>query len=98
MNEAGLSWDPILANWFGWAGFVWLSDTLHVPTKTLPVTPQEMDNLAGCYGIRMNQWKKESYKSLSTDLNEIQGFTQAMMRTIKEILDADKILDSKPTK
>ncbi len=98
MNEAGLPWESILANGFGWAGFVGLSDTMHVPTKTLPVTPQEMDSLAGCYSIRMYQWKKESYKSFSTDLNEIQGFTQAMMRIIDEILDADRILDSKPTK
>jgi hypothetical protein len=36
--------------------------------------------------------------SLSTDLNEIQGFTDAMMRIITEILDTDRRLDTLPVK
>lgn len=53
MNEAGLSGDAVLGNGFIGAGYVGLRDTNNVPNKTLPLGPKEMDNLSGCYAIRM---------------------------------------------
>ncbi len=37
------------------AGFDGLGNTNQVAQKTLPLGPQEMDSLAGCYQIRMQQ-------------------------------------------
>lgn len=100
MNEAGLPADSTLANGFIGAGFVpkkWQTTNDVLLTST-PLGPKEMDNLAGCYNIRLGKWKEESYKSLSTDLNEIQWFTQAMMSIILQILETDKKLDKLPSK
>jgi hypothetical protein len=100
MNEAWLPGDPLLANGFIGAGFVpkkWQT-TNNVLLTSTPLGPKEMDNLSGCYGIRIGKWKEESYKSLSTDLNEIQWFTQAMMGIILQILETDKKLDKLPSK
>ncbi len=98
MAEAGLPSDPILANWFIWAGFVGPRDTTQVANKTSTLWPSETQNLSGCYQIRIWQWQKEAYTSLSTDLNEIQAFTNAMMSTILSILDTDRKLDTLPVK
>lgn len=57
-----------------------------------------MDSLAGCYATRIGRGQRESYNSLSTDLNEIQAFTSAMMNIILEIIDTDRKLDRLPTK
>ncbi len=53
MNEAGLPGDEFLGNGFIGAGYVALRDTSNVPNKTLSLGPKEMDNLSGCYWIRM---------------------------------------------
>ncbi len=100
MNEAGVQWDAILSNGFIGAGYVPRRNAsiTNIIKTTIPVWPQEMDNLAGCYNIRINQWKKQAYQWLSTDLNEIQGFTDAMMNIILQILDTDKKLDTLPSK
>ena len=100
MAQAGLPGDLMLDNWFGWAGYAYLTNqtTNDVGTRVLPVTPGEMDNLAGCYALRMWQWGSTAYKSLSTDLNEIQGFTSAMMSIIMSIIESDKIIDDLPAK
>ncbi len=100
MNEAGLPGDSILANGFIGAGFLQKSgqSTENVILTSTPLGPKEMDNLSGCYTIRLGKWKEEWYKWLSTDLNEIQWFTQAMMGIILQILETDKKLDKLPTK
>ncbi len=100
MNEAGLSGDSLLSNGFIGAGYVLRrgQTTKDVQSSILPVWPQEMDNLAGCYNIRIRQWQKIANDNFATDLNEIQGFTQAMTKVIRSILDADMKLDWLPTK
>jgi hypothetical protein len=57
-----------------------------------------MDSLAGCYALRMGQGQATAYKSLSTDLNEIQAFTSAMMDIIMSIIESDKPIDKIPAK
>jgi hypothetical protein len=100
MAEAGLPGDLSLANGFGWAGYSYLTNqtTANIGNRVVPVTASEMDNLAGCYALRMWQWQSAAYKWLSTDLNEIQGFTSAMMSTIMGIIESDKTIDKLPTK
>jgi hypothetical protein len=98
MNESWLPGDLTLANGLIGAGFNGLKNTNQVEQKTLPLGPKEMDSLAGCYQIRMQQWKKTITKSLSTDFNEIQAFTTAMMQIIDQILTTDLKLDKLPTK
>jgi hypothetical protein len=100
MNEAGVAWDTLLANGFIGAGYTLQRNqtTMNISKTTVPVWPKETDNLAGCYTIRMGKWKEEAYKWLSTDLNEIQGFTDAMMNIILQIVDTDKKLDKLPSK
>lgn len=100
MNEAWLSGDDILSSGFIGAGFVqhnWQT-TENIVRTAIPLWPKEMDSLAGCYATRIGIWQKEWYKSLSTDLNEIQAFTSAMMSIILEIIDTDRKLDRLPTK
>ncbi len=98
MNEAWLPGDPILANGSIWAWLLGPTNTTQVASRTTPLGPTEMDNLAGCYQISLGMGQKEAYQSLSSDLNEIQAFTQAMMRIILDILDTDRKLDTLPTK
>ncbi len=98
MAEAGLPGDPILANWFIGAGYTGLRNTTNVPNRKTTLGPTETQNLRGCYQIRVGLGQKEAYQSLSTDLNEIQGFTIAMMNTILSILDTDSKLDTLPVK
>lgn len=100
MAEAGLPGDLSLANWFGWAGYAYLTHqtTADIGTRVVPVTPSEMDSLAGCYALRMGQGQATAYKSLSTDLNEIQAFTSAMMDIIMSIIESDKSIDKIPAK
>ena len=100
MNEAWLAWDDILSSGFIGAGFVYHNwqTTTNIVRTAIPLWPKEMDSLAGCYATRIGIWQKEWYKSLSTDLNEIQAFTSAMMSIILEIIDTDRKLDRLPTK
>ena len=100
MAEAGLPGDLMLANGFGWAGYSYLTNqtTANIGNRVIPVTPSEMDNLAGCYALRMWQWQSVAYQGLSTDLNEIQAFTSAMMSIIMSIIESDKVIDKLPTK
>lgn len=100
MNEAWLPGDSHLANGFIGAGYVHNNQqtTNNIGKAILPVWPQEMDNLAGCYNIRIRQWQKIANDNFATDLNEIQGFTQAMTKIIVSILDADMKLDWLPTR
>lgn len=93
MNESWLPGDLTLANGFIGAGFLKPGTTELVQEKTLPLGPQEMESLAGCYVIRMQEWQKNITKSLSTDFNEIQAFTTAMMQIIDQIIDRDRCLD-----
>ena len=69
-----------------------------MPNRKTTLGPTETQNLRGCYQIRVGLGQKEAYQSLSTDLNEIQGFTIAMMNTILSILDTDSKLDTLPVK
>lgn len=98
MNEAWLSSDLILANGFLWAGYTQVTNTSQVSNKTIVLWAQEVESLTGCYSLRVGQGKQEGYQSFSTDLNEIQGFTSAMMDIIRQILDTDLKLDGLPTK
>lgn len=98
MNEAWLPGDPILANgWIG-AGYTDPRDTTTVANKTISLGPTETQSLQWCYQIRLGIGQKEAYQSLSTDLNEIQAFTQSMMNIILQILDTDRKLDTLPVK
>ncbi len=57
-----------------------------------------MESLRGCYDIRLKDGQKELNKGTSTDLNEIQAFTRAMLNIILEILETDRKLDNLPSK
>ncbi len=98
MNEADLPGDPILANGFIGAWYTGLRDTTTVPNRAISLGPTETESTRGCYQTRLWQWQKEAYQSLSTDLNEIQSFTIAMMNTILQIIDTDRKLDNLPVK
>lgn len=100
MNTVGLIGDEKIANGFGGAGFVYRrgATTADVQNMTTPLSPVPMENAGDCYQARMDQGRKEALKSFSTDLNEIQAFTQAMNRILLDILDADRKLDDLPIK
>lgn len=100
MNEAWLAWDLDLANGSIGAGFNQnrgqTSDNALLAKK--PLWPIEMESLKGCYDIRLKDGQKELSKWMSTDLNEIQAFTRAMLNIILEILETDRKLDNLPSK
>ncbi len=100
MNEAGLPGDLNLVNWFigAWYAPTYGITTENIVSTMIPLWPQEMENLAGCYDIRMWQGKQEADKWLATDINEIQAFSNAMTVIIQQILQADKKLDKLPSK
>ncbi len=100
MNEAGLPGDLKLVNGFIWAWYEPArgKTTNNITNTMIPLWPQEMESLAGCYDIRMIQGKKEADKGLATDVNEIQAFSNSMTVIIQEILQLDKKLDKLPSK
>lgn len=92
MNEAWLQWDAASVNGFIWKWYVRNTaatlGTVNYTEQTL--WPVEVDNLAGCYDIRMGNGSSEAYNWLSTDLNEIQGFTRSMLDIVEQILEVDQ--------
>jgi hypothetical protein len=99
MHEAWLPGDPKSVNGFIGGGYMpgW-KNTDTINNKNTPLGGVGMENLAGCYQIRLTESTNAGFDSLSTDLNEIQGFTYGMIKMIWEILETDKKLDTLPTK
>ena len=100
MNSVGLTGDPLFDNWFWGAGYVmrqWahISDT---PNISLPLTPDDIAIARWCYTTRIAEGKRTAQQGFSTDLNEIQAFTQAINRIIVNILGGDIKLDFLPSK
>lgn len=69
--------------------------------RSTALGPQESTELAryaGCAESLVSGGRTVYYDSFSTDLTELQAFTNDMMKSIDEMMSLGKILNNKPVK
>lgn len=101
--SAGLSTDAKRANTLLWGGYLptQTPTTENMGNRSTALGPQESTELAryaGCAESLVSGGRTVYYDSFSTDLTELQAFTNDMMKSIDEMMSLGKILNNKPVK
>lgn len=98
--ESGLSTDFEKNNWIKWAGFDFnsahSSENYNNSVKILG--PIEAMELAGCGDFILNNAESRYYEWFSTQVNEFQTFTNAMLTIIDQILQIEQKFDNTQVK
>lgn len=96
MMEAGLNTDENKNSGILGASYnLNIAHTTHnFDNSTKPIDPLENNQNLNCQDTFKNNIERKHYEGFSTQVNEIQAFTEAMTDIINQILDSEKRLDT----